>query len=154
MTCFTYGSRIIENERQVKLNKHVSTLGNLLHATVTFFVTFFLFILLNCLLSNLVQHAHLTFVKMLHLVTESAETLLSQGAMSAVYFSHNQTLYVLVLALAFSCVYQFGVVFKALYNGDSDVDQQQESLAKTSYELHTEEVAGAVSYRYKVCFLS
>ena len=152
MHCFTYGSRVIENEQQVRLHRNVRRIGNLLQAVVRVFVTFLLFALLNFLLSNLVQNAHLTFIKLFNIVQESAEVLFSQSVTAlSIAYQHS---FCLILAVAFSCVYQFGIVFKALGNGKNDSDKEKETYSKDSCEYNTETGDSTVSYRQKVCFLS
>lgn len=153
MHSFTYGSRVVENERQARLESNVRKIGNLLQAIVHIFVTFFLFVLINLLLRNLVQHTQLTFVKMLHFVQESAEVLFGQSAMSALYFAYQQSLY-LLLAVAFSCVYQFCLVIKSLILGKGSVKGTKATYANHVKEFDTVTGESAVSYKYKVCFLS
>ena len=153
MRCFTYGSRVIENERQVKLQRHVRKLGNLLHAIVTFVVTFLLFALINVLLSSIVQNAHLTFVKILKLVQEGVEVVLSHSAFSLFSFVYQHSVG-LLLAFAFGCLYQFGIVLKALGNGENEAEKEKETYGKRSCQFDTQVGCNAVSYRHKVCFLS
>lgn len=153
MRCFTYGSRVIENEQQVRLQKNVKKIGNLLHAVVNLLVTVFLFVLINFLLSNLVQNAHLTFVRMLNLVTESAELVFGHSAMSVVYFAYQHS-FCLLLMVAFTCVYQFGLVLTSLVNRAKDCEKQKATYSKDSQQFGTETVKGIISYRHKVCFLS
>ena len=153
MPSFVYGSRVIENERQVKLQRNVRKIGNLLHAVVSFFVTFFLFVLINFLLRNLVQNVNLTFDKMLHVVQQNAELLLSHGALSVISFIYQHSL-CLMLAVAFTCVYQLGLMLMSLVNKDSDSDKQKETYAKDNQQLSAQVTFSAISYKYKVCFLS
>lgn len=153
MPSFKYGTRVIENEQQVRLEKNVKRIGNWLQAIVRVFVTFLLFVLINALLSNLVQHTQLTFVKMMGLVQESAEMLLSHSAMSALYLSYQHTLS-WILAIAFICVYEIAVVVSALNSGENEPKQANTTFNNDCRSFDTENVDSVVSYRHKVCFLS
>ena len=154
MHCFKYGSRVIENERQVRLEQNVRNIGNLLHTIVWLFVTFFLFVLINCLLTNLVQHMHLTFIKLLNVLHESDKLLLNNGILSTFYFAYQHSFALFLTVVALSCVYQFGLTLRTLANGKSESDDKQVSFDKDSNEFSTETTDNTVSYRYKVCFLS
>ena len=153
MPSFVYGSRVIENERQVKFQRNVRKIGNLLHAVVSFFVTFFLFILINFLLRNLVQNANLTFDKMLNFVQQNAEFLLSHSALSVVSFIYQHSL-CFMLAVAFTCVYKLGVMLTSLVGTGSNFDKQKQSYNKDSQQFNTQTAFSTISYRHKVCFLS
>lgn len=153
MPSFRYGSRVIENEQQVSLERHVKKIGNLLHAVVSSFATFLLFVLINILLSNFVQHTQLTFVKMFHIVQESAEILLSQSALSVISFTYQHS-FCLMLALAFTCVYSFGLMLKSLVSAESKAKKEKETYSKDCREFDTQTLDSTVSYRHKVCFLS
>lgn len=153
MHSFTYGSRVIENERQVKLQKHVRKIGNLLHAVATFVVTFLLFAFINVLLSSLVQNAHLTFIKILNLVQQGAEVFISHSALSVFSIAYQHSVYML-LAFAFVCLYQVCIVLSALGNVEGDKEKENESYSKDSCQSDTQVGCNAISYRYKVCFLS
>ena len=154
MPSFKYGSRVIENEQQIRLERHVRRIGNLLHAVVRFFVTFFLFVLINFLLSNFVQHTNLTFVKMFQLVHQNAEVLFEQSMLSAVTSFTYQHSFCIILAVAFSCVYQFVPMLSAIGNSCGNSEKETESFRKDSQESDTEKGNSTVWYRHKVCFLS
>ncbi|MCH5152665.1 MAG: hypothetical protein J1F68_01720 [Clostridiales bacterium] len=155
MHSFNYGSRIIENEQQVRLECNVRRIGNLLHAVVRLFVTFFLFVLINILLSSLVQHVNLTFVKLLHLVQQSAEILFSQSALSAVTgFLYHQS-FSLMLAVTFFCACLLElVILNLLCRTTQNVELEKEKHTHIRRVFNTEAGEVAVSYRQKVCFLS
>ena len=155
MFCFTYGSRVVENERKVKLQKYARWVGNLLHAIVTVFVTLFLFILFNFLLPILARNVDLTFVKMLYLVRDGAEVMLGHSVLSAFSVASQQS-FCWILAVAFTCAYQFGAVciIAALGNFESETEKERESYRDDSEEAQAELVCSTVSYKYKVCFLS
>ena len=154
MPSFKYGSRVIENEQQVRLERHVRRIGNVLHAVVRLFVTFFLFILINFLLSSLVQHANLTFMKMLHLVQESAEVLFSQGAAAITTFMYQHS-FSLMFVVAFFCASVLELVLiKLLGNGTDSSEREHNSYNRDNCEFNTETGRAAISYRHKVCFLS
>ena len=155
MPSFRYGSRVIENEQQVRLERHVKRIGNVLHAIVRLFVTFFLFILINFLLSSLVQHVNLTFVKMMHLVQQSAEMLFSQSAMSAATTFVYQHSFSLMFVVAFFCASLLELLLiKLLGNGTDSSEREHNSYNKDSRVFNTETGRVAISYRHKVCFLS
>ena len=154
MRNFTYGSRVIENEQQVRLQTNVRKIGNLLRAVVNFCLTFFLFVIINFLLRNLVQHTNFTFVTVLRFVQESAEMLLSNSALSVITFVYEH-FFCLMLAVAFTCVYQFGFVL----NGNTgrsvaNFANEHKSFGRNSRENSTQIDCSTVSYRHKVCFLS
>lgn len=155
MPSFRYGSRVIENEQQVRLNSNVRKIGNWLHSIVRLFVTLFLFVLINFLLSSLVQHANLTFAKLLHLVQQSAEILFSQSALSAVSsFVYHQSLSIM-LAVAFFCACLFElVIIKLLCKAVINTEMEKETHSHFSKEFDTEKGETIVSYKQKVCFLS
>ena len=153
MFYFEYGSRVIENERKVKLQKYARKVCNLLHAIVSFFVTLFLFVLFNLLLPTLVQHVNLTFVKMLALIQESAELLVAQSALPAISIAYEHS-FCWVLAIAFACVYHVGLVFMALGSNEGETEKEKETYGKDSEELHAKVICSTISYKHKVCFLS
>ena len=153
MHCFMYDSRVIENEQQVRLHTHVRKIGNLLHAVVSFFVTCFLFILINFLLSNLIQHTHMSMISTMRFVHSSAELLLSDSALSAISFAYQHS-FGIMLALAFSCVYGCALVLKSLCTSENNAEKEKETYSKDSGEFHTEVGCSTISYRHKVCFLS
>ena len=153
MPSFTYGTRVIENERQVRLKKNVRRIGDLLHAVVSLCFTFFLFVFINFLLSSIVQNTQLTFIKLLNLVQQNAEVLLSNSLLSVISFTYQHSV-CLLLAVAFTCVYQIGVMLKTMCSGEGDTEKEQEKHNKDQQQFQTEQVFSAVSYRYKVCFLS
>ena len=155
MPSFKYGSRVIENEQQVRLERHVRRIGNWLQAIVNLFVTFFLFVLVNVLLGNLVQHVNLTFVKTLHLVQQSAEVLFSHNEFSiATTFVYQHSL-ALMLTIAFFCVSMLGLMLiNALVKGTGNFASKQLSYDKYTKEFNVQTRETTVSYRDKVCFLS
>ena len=155
MPSFKYGSRVIENEQQVRLERNVRRIGNVLHAIVRLFVTLFLFVLINFLLSSLVQHINLTFEKMLHLVQQSAEVLFSHSAMSAITTFIYQHSFCLMFAVAFFCASLLeSLLIKLLGQGNDSSEREHTTYNKESCEFNTETGVTAVSYRHKVCFLS
>ena len=155
MHSFNYGSRVIENEQQVRLERNVRRIGNLLQWVVRFFVTFFLFLVINFLLSSLVQHVNLTFVKMLHLVQESAELLFSHSAMSAATTFIYQHSFCLMFAVASFCAYLLdSVLFKLLGESKDNSEREKTSYSKNNQEFCAQTGETTVSYRQKVCFLS
>lgn len=154
MPSFRYGSRVIENEQQVRLERHVRRIGNVLHAIVRLFVTFFLFVLINFLLSNLVQHVNLTFVKMMRLVQEVAEVLFSQSAAAATTFMYQHS-FSLMFVVASFCAFLMGLVLIKLLNKGTDSSEGEHgSFNEDSHVFNTERGIATVSYRHKVCFLS
>ena len=153
MHSFTYGSRVIENEQQVRLERNVRKIGNLLHAVVRFFVTFFLFILINILLSNILQHAHLTLVYTLRLLNNITEVLLNESALSVIYFAYNHSVYIL-LAFTFTCIYLCSLVLRALVKCDNKSEKGIETYCKENQKFSKKISDSTISYRHKVCFLS
>ena len=155
MHSFNYGTRVIENEQQVRFERNVKRLGNLLHWIARLFVTFFLFVLINLLLSSLVQHVNLTFIKMLNLVQESAEVLFSQSAMSATTTFISQHSFCWMFAVAFFCASLLGsVLFKVLGECKGSSESAKESYSKNNQEFCDKTCETTVSYKQKVCFLS
>ena len=153
MNSFTYGSRVIENEQQVRLHRNVRKIGNLLRAVVNFCATFFLFVLINFLLRNLEQHTSFTFFTVMRFVQESVEVLLSNSALSIITFLYQHS-FCLMLALAFTCVYQFGFVLSTLVSSGTNCEKDDYAHVKSSQECNTQVGCSTISYRYKVCFLS
>lgn len=154
MHCFKYGSRVIENERQVRLEQNVRNIGSLLRAVVWLFVTFFLFVLINCLLSNLVQNTHLTFIKLMNAIQESGKLLLSDGVLSTVYIAYQHSFALFLTVVTFTCVYQFSLALKTLASCNCSCDKENATYSKDSREISTQTADVTISYRYKVCFLS
>ena len=153
MHCFKYGSRVIENERQVRLEQNVRNIGSLLRSIVMLFVTFFLFVLINCLLSNLIQNTHLSFIKLMNVLQESNKVLLNDGVLT-VYIAYQHSFALFLTVVTINCVYQFGLELKTLVYGKSSCDKEKAVFDKDGREFNTETTDGTVSYRYKVCFLS
>ena len=154
MHCFKYGSRVIENERQVRLEQNVRNIGSLLRSIVMLFVTFFLFVLINCLLSNLIQNTHLSFIKLMSVMQESDKVLLNDGVLSTLYIAYQHSFALFLTVVTINCAYQFGLELKTLVNGKSCCDKEKAMFDKDSREFNTETTDDTVSYRYKVCFLS
>lgn len=153
MRSFTYGSRVIENEQQVRLHMNVKKIGNLLHTVVSFSATFFLFVFINVLLSNLVQHTNFTFFTAMRLVQESVEVLFSTNALSFITFFYEHA-FCIMLALAFTCVYQFAFVLKSLVDSESNSDKEKETYSNCTHDRYVQLNDSTISYRHKVCFLS
>ncbi|MCH5156690.1 MAG: hypothetical protein J1G02_02295 [Clostridiales bacterium] len=154
MRCFKYGSRVIENERQVRLEQNVRNIGSLLHAVAMFFVTFFLFVLINFLLSNLIQNTQLTFIKLMNVLQNGGKELLTDSVLSTIYFAYQNSFALFLTVVTFTCVYQFGLTLKTLVYVASESDKQKSTYSKEGREFNTKTADVTVSYRYKVCFLS
>ena len=154
MRSFKYGSRVIENERQVRLEQNVRNIGNLLHTIVWLFVTFFFFVLINFLLSSLVQNMHLSFIKLMNVLVESNKLLLSDGILSTVYFAYQHSFALFLTVVAIGCAYKFGLALTTLVNGECERDKEKAVFDEDNRDFNTETTDNTVSYRYKVCFLS
>ena len=153
MHSFTYGSRVIENEQQVRLHTHVRRIGNLLRAVVNFCLTFFLFVIINLVLRNLVGHTNFTFLSVMRFVQENAEVLVGNSALSVITFLYQHS-FCLMLALAFSCVYPFDFVLSSIVNSASSCEQDKQTQLNYSQEHNLKVGYSAISYKHKVCFLS
>ena len=152
MDSFLYGSRVFESERQVRTERNSLKIGNALHAVVNFLVTFLVFVLINLLLNSLVQHTHLTVVKVLHFVQSNVELLLAEWDLTDIYLAFQQS-FCMILAIAFTCVYGFHLAQKR-YGAVGCCCEEHETYSKDITPLHTDTVYRSISYRHKVCFLS
>ena len=152
MYSFTYGSRVIENEQRTRLQRNVRRIGNLLYAVVNFCLTFFLFVAINLLLRNIVEHTQLTFVKLLDTLPEYGQLLFS-NSVSVVSFINHHSLCI-VLAFAFTCVYHFEFVLRAFAGGNCVCALQHSTVRQERQQSYKQTEYRAISYRYKVCFLS
>ena len=153
MSYFVYGSRLIENERQVRLKKYARKIGNLLRAVAAFFATIFLFLFM-LVLPNLVQHVDPTLLKLLAFIFESLEHVIAHGVLPVVSTVIGHHSFCCVLAIVVTCVFNFATV--AMAQGSCELEQKQEQEAYHFHrdELHRVAVCNTVSYKFKVCFLS
>ena len=157
MHTFVYGSRVIENEQQITLERRVRRIGNCVHTVVKFVVAFFLFVGLNALLSNLVHHTNLfsvnAYVNTCRFVQEATRVLFVDSAFSTSSIVY-QDLMGVVAALTVVGVTEYGLVVRALGKGDEHKEEEQDDQNRREDKLQTVDGCSVVSYRLKVCFLS
>ena len=151
MRRFVYSSRVIDNERQIKLERNVKKVGSWIGIVVKFFVAFFFFVVLNALLNSLAQHTDLISLNTWKFIEEAARVIFAGNASNAHFVYIN--LMCFVMALTFTCVHEFGLVLKALDKGDENEETKQKD-SKREEGLRTVIGCSVVSYKNKVCFLS
>ena len=156
MHSFVYGSRVIENEQQITLERRVQKLGNYVGTFVKAFVAFFLFFGLNALLSNLVQHTHLfsfnLYVETYRFLQEAVRVLFVDNAFTTTSFLYQFTLS-LVSAIICTSVVEYELVVRTFAAATEHSDEENYKHDHTEC-VSTVEVYNVVSYKQKVCFLS
>ena len=153
MHTFVYGSRVIENEQQIKLERRVKKLGSWVRLLVKFLAAFFFFVVLNTLLSNLAQHTNDLFTMHTYrLIQEGTRVLFVDNAFTTSSFVCQFAIGV-VSAFASYCVVEYGVVLRALGVGN---EKQEDEQCDHDENRPAQTVVGfnAVAYKQKVCFLS
>ena len=100
MHTFVYGSRVIENEQQIRLERKFRKVGNWVHSVVKFFVAFLFFVVLNTLISNLAQHTNGLFtVHTWRILEEGVRILFVDNAFSTSSLAYQHAMRI-VAALA------------------------------------------------------
>ena len=153
MHTFVYGSRVIENEQQIRLESNVKKFGNFVQTVVKFFVVFILFTLINAMLSNLAQHTNLFSLSSWRLVEEAVRLLIVDNAFTTSSMFYQDFLAV-VASLTFVCVHEYGLVVRTLSGACEHNDGEQSDSSKHFEQVQVVNTCAVVSYRHKVCFLS
>ena len=152
MRTFVYGSRVIENDQQIRLERKVKKVGNFVGTIVKFFVAFLFFVALNIILSNLAQHPNFSTVHVYRIIQEGARVLLIDNAFSTSSIIYQDILGI-VAALTFISVAEYGFVVHLF--GDTDESSlKQAHNGKREHKPQTVNYCGIVSYKQKVSFLS
>ena len=153
MHTFVYGSRVIENEQQIRLERKVRKLGSWVHTLVKFLAAFFFFVVLNTLLSNLVQHTNDLFtINTYRIIQESMRVLFVDNAFTTSSFVCQFAIGV-VSAFAAYCVVEYGVVLRALGVGSEKKENEEDEHDYERVSI-VSNLFNTVSYKQKVCFLS
>ena len=153
MHTFVYGSRVIENEQQIRLERHAKRVGSWVHTAVKFFAAFFFFVVLNTLLSNLAQHTNNLFtLNTWRIIEEGTRVLFVDNAFTTSSFMCQFAIGV-VSAFAAYCVAEYGFVLRALGVG-SEKKEDGEDGRDDWRKVQTVDGFNTVSYKQKVCFLS
>ena len=157
MHSFVYGSRVIENEQQITLERRAKRIGNWIYYVVKALLALFLFVGLNALLSNLVQHTNLfspnTYLTTVRFIEEATRVLFVDNAFSTSSIFYQELL-AFVAALTFVGVAEYGFVVRALGNADEHSKEGHDSHDKREEKSQTVSNYGIFSYRQKVSFLS
>ena len=152
MRSFVYDTRVIENERQVKLEHQVKGVGKMVRTLVKAFVAFLFFVVLNLLINALAQYTNMFSLSTWRFIEEAMRVLFVDNAFttsSVIY----QDMFSFVLALTFAYVDEFGMFVKVLNNG-GDKEKEHTQHNKSEGTTQSTNNYGIVSYRNKVCFLS
>ena len=157
MQSFVYGSRVIENEQQITLKRSAQKIGNKIQSVVKAFVAFFLFVGLNALLGNLVQHTNLfsanAYVTTMRFVEEATRILLIDNFFTTSSFVCQLAISI-VSAVVFAGVVEYDLVLRALGNANERGEDEKDDYSKHEEHSQTANGYNVVSYRQKVCFLS
>lgn len=155
MHTFVYGSRVIENEQQIRLERHAQRIGSWVGTVVKFLAAFFSFVALNALLGNIVQHTNLfsvnTYVNLLRFLEEATRVLFVDNAFTTSSFMCQFAIGV-VSAFAVYCVAEYGFTLRTL--GVGSEKQEDEEDHDTYRQSQTVVGFNTVAYKQKVCFLS
>ena len=156
MHTFVYGSRVIENEQQIRLERKVQKFGNFVGTVVKFCVAFFLFVSLNALLSNLAQHTNLfslnTYINTYRFIQEATRVLFVDNAFTTTSFIYQFA--ISLITAAFVSVAGYGLVLRTLGSCNEHGKEEQDDHKKSEQHPQTVNSFGTVSYKLKVCFLS
>ena len=157
MHSFVYGSRVIENEQQITLERRAKKIGNWIYYVVKALLALFLFVGLNALLSNLVQHTNLfspnTYITTVRFIQEATRVLFVDNAFSTSSIVYQDFLSI-VAALTVIGVVEYDLVVRAFGTADEHKEEEHENHNKSESKPQTVSSYGIVSYRQKVCFLS
>ena len=154
MRTFVYGSRVIENEQQIKFEHRFKLFGNCVGMVVKLVAAFFFFVVLNTLLSNLAQHTdHLFTVNTYRLIQEGTRVLLIDNVFTTTSIIY-QDIFSIVSALAAAFIVEYGLVMHMLGNTDSESASDEKKNCNSEQRTLTVNGYNTVSYKQKVCFLS
>ena len=151
MRSFVYESRVIENERQVKLERQAKQVCSALRVAAKALAAFFFFIVLNLLLNSHMQYTNMFSVNTWHFIEEAARVLFVDNASVTEALLYEDFI-CFVLALSFICISEFSLVVKALDNGKDN--KEKCNYTKREDKPQTVSNCGLVAYKNKVCFLS
>lgn len=148
---FLYGSRVIENERVASMESKFLKAGSIIHGVVRFLSMFFAICMLNILLSNLTRHTTLVTVNSLRALEEGISLLINDSTLSVITFAYHHMFTALFAIVCFAVVFTLTVSalcfktvgFVGVKGSRVHSDAQKDRKASC-----------AVSYKFKVCFLS
>lgn len=151
MQKFTYGSRVIENERTVSLQNNVEKAGSLIHKAVSFLLLFLGVVLLNVLLADIVRNPSIVTVGSSRVFVQGFAFALNCGKMELVYVLYKNVFGFVCAALCgvWACIVAATCFVRSVClvgEGRHVVRGEDEQMGGKRY--------GAVAYRYKVRFLS
>ena len=153
MHTFVYGSRVIENEQQIRLERHAKRVGSWVHTAVKFLAAFFFFVVLNTLITNLAQHTNnLCTLNTWRIIEEGTRVLFVDNAFTTSSFVCQFAIGV-VSAFAAYCVVEYELFLRALGVGADGEEKERDDTDCTS-QAQTSTLFNTVSYKQKVCFLS
>ena len=154
MRTFVYGTRIVENEQQIKFVRRVRLFGNCVGMIVKFFAAFIFFIVLNAILTNFAQHTGQLFtLNAYRVIQEGLRVLIVDNAFSTSSIIY-QDLFAIVSALAAVAVTEYGLVVNLFGNYAPASAGNEKQSHKREQRVQTVNAHSIVSYKQKVCFLS
>ena len=155
MRSFVYDSRVIENERQVKLERQARFVGNLVRTVVKMLVAFFFFVVLNMLINAIAQYTNLFSLSTWNFIEEAIRVLVVDNVIttsSVVY----QSLLCIVSGLVLAGVGELAmlVLIGQQDTNSSERQEKQHTRGKREDNQQSTSNYGIVSYKNKVCILS
>ena len=150
-----YDSRVIENERQVKLERQARFVGNLVQTVVKMLVAFFFFVVLNMLINAIAQYTNLFSVSTWNFIEEAIRVLVVDNVIttsSVVY----QNLLCIVSGLMLVGIGELAmlVLIGQQDANTSDSQEKKHTHGKREDKQQSTSNYGIVSYKNKVCILS
>ena len=153
MQYFQYGSRIVENERVIRLESKVRKFGNMICGIVEFFVAVILFTTLNSLLHNLSQNVGLSSISSYRLLVESINLFANNDALAFVLHIYDHVSGI-VMTLTFTCVCVIAYMISICRCSEANSVQNSSTYACENFVQSAVDVHSVLSYRHKVCFLA
>lgn len=147
---FTYGTRVIENERTVSLQNNVEKAGSFIHKAARFLFASLAVVLLNVLLANIVRNTTVVTVGSMRVFVQGFAFALDGGKLGLVYYVYKRVFGFVCAALCGALMF----AFVALRCNLVCFVGKQRNVVRCNAEQMSGKLCGAVAYRYKVCFLS
>lgn len=152
MQYFQYGSRVVENERMLRLKSNVRTVGKAVKAIVNFFVAVLIFVALNTLLHNLAQSTGLFSLSTYRIFVESANIIAYNDALTFVSYLYQHSVCIL-LSFVFTCACCVCCIIFAM-GGKTKAAKGAATYTRNDFSQGAVSSNSVISYRHKVCFLA
>lgn len=148
---FMYGSRVIENERTVSLETHITRAGNTIRSVVKFFAMLVVVLLFNYWLKNFNQRFEFSF-NGIRVLQESLYLFFNESALSAMSVVY-QHMFCAVMAIL-GCAAVFTLILSLRRSISALAVRVHSRRVQNGPVQNSQNWFGVISFRQKVCFLS